>query len=148
MTGTAGALPALLVVAAVALLLALSVGRARAHDLARVEVSGDAVVVHPRGALAVVALTRTLTIPLEQVVTADLVPRFEAPVGGSRKLAGGRFGPVSAGSFVGEWGRGFLLTGGAPTSLRLVLRDHFYDVVVVDTPQAAVLAARIRALAP
>lgn len=145
MGSTPGALPALVVIAAVAVLLVLSVRQARTRDLARVEVRDGAVVVLPRGALAVVALTRTLVVPLEHVVTADLVPGFEAPVTGSWKLAGGPFGSVAAGTFVGEWGRAFLLVGGASTSLRLVLRDHAYDLVVIDTPRAADVARQVRA---
>ncbi|GAA1876799.1 hypothetical protein GCM10009814_03670 [Lapillicoccus jejuensis] len=56
---------------------------------------------------------RVLTIPLTKVVSADLVPGDDARELATRKLAGGRFGDVTAGTFDSADGRVFLLTSGA-----------------------------------
>lgn len=136
--------PALFIVAVVGLIVVLSLRQARTHDLAQVKVREDEVRIRPRGVFGLVALTRVLTIPISQIDTADLLPGFTMPQTGALRVGGGQFGTISAGTFDGDWGRGFFLTSGAELSLRLELTDNFYDVVVIDTPLARELAQTIR----
>lgn len=141
---SASAGPAFFIIAVVALVAFLSVRQARSHDLAAVSIGSDSVNIRPRGVFSMVSFTRTLKIPLERIHSADLVPSFTMPPSGARRMGGAQFGDVSAGTFDGDWGRGFFLTSGAPTSLRIELTGGAYDVVVIDTPRARELATELR----
>jgi hypothetical protein len=117
-----------LVVVALPVLFYLSV---HAGDLARVDVTDDALVVRPRGLNRLWAFKGEVRVPLSQIseVRTD-VPRRSVH---SRLRTLGTYIPglIQAGSFRGTGERSFWLVGGAPTVTVVDCRGGRFDRIVL-----------------
>ena len=112
--------------------------------MARIEVTGDALVVHVTGVDRILALTTTLTVPLEHItaIEHDPAPLHDDP---GLRMRGTRLGNiVTAGSFLnaGDWT--FCDVHDADQTVTISLHDEHYNklVVGVDYPDGVVAEVR------
>jgi hypothetical protein len=114
-------------------------------DTADVTVGVDTVVIIPRGAWKVLALTRSLTIPVAQITDCrvDADPRASHPV--TLRVGGSSLpGTLRAGYMIGAGGRSWWLCRSGANAVVIELEGNALAYLVIEVGDPAELVARVR----
>jgi hypothetical protein len=117
--------------------------------MADIEIAGDRLIVHVRGADKFLALRSQLEVPLEHVAAVEVNPRDAHGVWHGLRMGGTNVpGLITAGNFVqhGEWA--FWDVHDPNRSIAIRLHDETYAKLVIGVDDPDATAAAIRGALP
>lgn len=116
--------------------------------MTEVVVTADSIIVRFSRSEKLLGLVRDTEIPLSAVREVAVVPDGEKATTGLRAPGLAIPGRRKIGTWRGRGRRALVSVSGKEPALRLSLSGHRYDEVLVGTPGATALAARIRRHSP